>query len=319
MTPEQDNQPVDPGAGTEPPLVTVGIPVYNGERYVREAVQSVIEQDYRQLEILISDNGSTDGTVAILEELAATDQRIRLLLNPENAGAARNFNLVLDEGRGDYTVWVASDDRIEPEYISQAVKILETRPDAIGVYSNAVRIDENGTIVGDYSDSVARARLDHPDAAVRVRDSILGFPAVVVFGVMRRDAMMKTGKHGDYIGGDRVLVMELALLGRLVRIEEALFARRVHPDAYSSISNKSAKAKWFGGSDARPGRADYIRIKKHLAAVQALSPDQRTRRHGYLTSLVLLPLMLLKHHLVNWFVKALGLLGKEIDRTKYQG
>lgn len=318
MTPSAPTPDAEPIPTTEP-LVTVGIPVYNGERYVREAISSVCNQTYRNLEILVADNASTDSTVAILHELAAKDDRIRLILNPENLGAASNFNLVLDQGKGEHTVWVASDDLIEPAYISRAVEILNRRPEVVGVYSNARRIDENGTTVGNYSESVARARLDDPDAAVRVGDSILGFPAVVVFGVMRRSTMMATGKHGDYIGGDRVLVMELALLGQLARIDDELFARRVHAEAYSSLVNTAAKATWFGGADARSGLADYVRVKHHVEAVRKLAPDARSRRRGYFTSLVSLPIMLLKHHAVAAYVRVLRLFGKELDLTRFDG
>ncbi len=300
------------------PLVSIGIPVYNGEKYAAEAIRSAQAQDYPNLEIIISDNASTDSTPVIIKTLADEDPRIRVIWQETNVGAAANFNAVLDESKGEYTMWLAADDLIEPSYIRRSVEILSTRPEVIGVYSNARRIDDSGDQVGDYETSMSALRLDHPDAAVRARDAIKGFPAVAVFGVMRRDAMMATGKHGDYIGGDRVLVMELALLGQLVRIDEELFARRIHPDAYSSLVEKGARARWFGGADANPGNADIVRIRKHLDGLRSLAPDSRVRRQGSIAVLTWLPWTLAKSHSFNAVQRVLMLVGKEIDRTKFE-
>lgn len=297
--------------------MTIGIPVYNGEDYIEATLDSALAQTHRNIEILISDNASTDRTPEILREYAERDDRIRLMLNDVNVGAAPNYNLVLNGAKADYFAWLSADDLLEPTYVERAVEILNARPEVVCVYSHSGRIDQHGERVGDYHDTMAKLRLDHSNPGVRFSDAVLGFPAIVLFGVMRRSTMLDTPGHGAYIGGDRVFVSEMALKGLIVRVSEELFQRRVHPDAYSSILDKSAKAKWFAGEDAEAGAADVERIKQHLAALKRSSPDSKTRLRGMFTMLVRFPVVLAKTHGFNLLQRGLRLTGREIDRGRF--
>src|SRR5262245_57216615 len=95
---------------TEVPRVSIGLPVYNGAKYLAEAIDSLLEQTFSDFELIISDNGSTDATPAICEEYAAKDGRIRFLRQEINRGLAWNWNCVLEESRGAYFKWAACDD-----------------------------------------------------------------------------------------------------------------------------------------------------------------------------------------------------------------
>ena len=110
------------------PKVSIGMPVYNGEKYIRKALDSLLEQTFTDFEILISDNGSVDGTEAICREYVAKDSRIRYVRQAENRGATANFQLVLDEARGEYFMWAAHDDMRSRSYVSMLLSAMQNDP-----------------------------------------------------------------------------------------------------------------------------------------------------------------------------------------------
>jgi glycosyltransferase involved in cell wall biosynthesis len=97
-------------SGHDAPKVSIGMPVYNGAPFIREALESLINQTYTNFELIISDNASTDQTGIICQEYAGRDSRIRYVLQNENLGAISNFQFVLDEAAGKYFMWAAADD-----------------------------------------------------------------------------------------------------------------------------------------------------------------------------------------------------------------
>ena len=109
----------------EQPLVSIGLPVFNGEPYLTQAIQSILNQTYRNFELIIYDNDSSDRTAEICREFAARDARIRYFRNATNLGAARNFNLTVERASGEYFKWVAADDWIAPEFLAMSVKALQ--------------------------------------------------------------------------------------------------------------------------------------------------------------------------------------------------
>ena len=108
----------------KPPKVSIGMPVYNGEPYIREALDSLLAQTFTDFELIISDNASTDNTESICREYAAKDPRIRYIRQAENRGALANFKFVLDQARGEYFMWAAHDDRWGSEFLNITVQIL---------------------------------------------------------------------------------------------------------------------------------------------------------------------------------------------------
>ncbi len=113
-------------AGAAQPLVTVAIPTFNRVDLVEQCVRSVVEQSYPNIEILVSDNASTDGT---LDRLAAIDdERLRVITSTTNVGAIQNFNKCIDQARGDYFVLAADDNFYRPDFVSKCVRLIETEP-----------------------------------------------------------------------------------------------------------------------------------------------------------------------------------------------
>jgi glycosyltransferase involved in cell wall biosynthesis len=132
------------------PRVSIGLPVYNGEKYLAQAIQSALGQTYTDFELIISDNASTDGTQAICEQFAARDQRIQYHRLSENKGAALNFNHVFSLAKGEYFCWLAHDDKLAPDFLQEFVQVLESHPDTVLTYSNVLIIDENDAPITEF-------------------------------------------------------------------------------------------------------------------------------------------------------------------------
>src|SRR5262245_14333738 len=126
------------------PLVSIGLPVYNGEQYLSEAIQSILDQTFHNLELIICDNASSDRTAEICRDFAERDGRIRYFRNETNLGAVRNFNLTVMRASGAYFKWAAADDRIAPEFIARSVSALEGDSTIVLCQSQVKIIDEWG-------------------------------------------------------------------------------------------------------------------------------------------------------------------------------
>ena len=119
------------------PTVSVIVPIYNQAPFIRETVESVLSQDYQAIELLLSDDGSTDGTSSILRGFEAQDARVKLVASERNTGIARAFNRALDEHTGTYIAWLGGDDVMLPGKLSRQVAVLEARDDVVGCCHDA--------------------------------------------------------------------------------------------------------------------------------------------------------------------------------------
>jgi glycosyltransferase involved in cell wall biosynthesis len=216
------------------PIVTVGLPLYNAERYLHGALNSLLAQDFRQFEIVISDNGSTDATRRICTEYAARDARIRLLLNDVNRGCTWNFNHVAQHARGRYFMWAAHDDLWRSDCLSLYVKALEGDPNAVLVYGREVPIGSQGTQVGKTNSNFAN---EGTTAIARVRWILEHWEAhSVVLGLFRTDALRRTRMFMPMISSEIILLVEMAVQGKTLEIPEDCFFHRV-PDPGTSYRN----------------------------------------------------------------------------------
>ena len=208
------------------PRVTVGLAVYNGQTFLAEALKSLVEQDYEDLEILVGDNASTDGTITICEEFAAHDPRIRILRSPQNRGVSWNHNRLLLEARGEYFKWAACDDRYKSTFVSSCVDVLDRHADVVLCYTNTVDIDADSKLIKSWP---ATNRASGDDPVERFRDVVVNerqcFP---IYGLTRTDVIRSTPLLGSYSGSDQPLLAELALSGRFVEVPEPLFEHREH-------------------------------------------------------------------------------------------
>ena len=213
---------------TVPPRVSVGVPVYNGEKYLLHALTRLLQQDFEDFEIVISDNASTDATRDICLEFARKDARIRYSRNVANIGLAANHNRVFELSRGQLFKWAAYDDDFPPGMLLRFVKGFDDAgPSVSVVYSHCEYIDEFGgpewvdSDGVDSSDPRPHRRLAHLLAKIHMYNC--------PYGLIRSEMLRKTHLYGLYPKSDHVLFAELSMLGVFIEIPEPLLRIRRHP------------------------------------------------------------------------------------------
>jgi glycosyltransferase involved in cell wall biosynthesis len=248
--------------------VSLGLPVYNGERFVKHAIQSVLDQTFTDFELIISDNASTDNTPDICEEFARKDSRVRYFRQEINIGAKANFNRVFEYSRGEYFKWVAADDVCGPRYLELTVGRLDADPTAVLAHTISRTINGKGEIVTT-EEMDARVIFDeglpvrvHPEDRprhldvssphYRFREILIGTHwCFEIFALIRREAMLMTYPKLDYYGSDKVMLAQLSLLGRFHEVQELQFFRRAHHGNSTNMTvadrenwSRSPKAEW---------------------------------------------------------------------------
>jgi glycosyltransferase involved in cell wall biosynthesis len=218
------------------------MPVYNGERFVRQALDSLVAQSFTDLEIVISDNASIDGTAAICAEYARRDARIRYVRNARNIGLAKNFQRVVALSTGHYFKLANADDLCSPDLVAQCVDVLDRHPDVVLCYGKTTLIDAEGRTLRPYED---RLGLHSTSVTERFRQVLDRVGLVnVLQGVIRIEALRRTALIESYLGADMVLVVELALHGQFHELPERLFRRRIHDEAFSTRTHEDQQALW---------------------------------------------------------------------------
>jgi glycosyltransferase involved in cell wall biosynthesis len=236
--------------------VSIGLPVFNGAVFLAVAIDSLLNQTYQNIELIISDNASTDATPEICKKYAAADRRVRYSRLTENIGGIPNHNRVFMLASGEYFMWASHDDIWQPTYIEKCIVCLEKDPRAVMACSKVGIVDEAGQIqrllelphVGDSPHTVQRFQC---------------FTALYSFleptyGVIRTDILKRTVLHALHPGSDRILLAELALYGRCLRTPEYLHLRRDHGQrsirAIPSIRDRYA---WVKPENARKRSFPY--------------------------------------------------------------
>lgn len=224
------------------PLVTIGLPVYNGANFIEECIGSIFTQTLTDFELIISDNGSDDATQAICEAYAKKEPRIRYFRAECNQGAAWNYNKVFTLARGKYFKWAAHDDVIKPLYIERCTEVLEKEPGVVLCYAKSALIDEQGKFLKNVDDNFERLQ-DRASERVHGFDPGLCHP---IFGVIRRSALERTDLIGGYPDSDRILLWQLLLIGKFAEVPEVLFLRRTHPrSSVRANLDYRSRMKWF--------------------------------------------------------------------------
>ena len=272
------------------PQVSIGLPVFNGENYLREALDSIISQTFQDFEVIISDNASIDKTSEICLEYSKCDKRIKYYRNKRNIGASNNFNQVFKLSSGKYFKWMAHDDVIAPNYLRECVDTLDNDSSIILCHPKIKIIDENGIILGEYYfgpifDSTKRHERFGYFITERFERTIF------IFGLMRANILSQTSLFGNYIGADRKLLAEISLIGRMFVINKFLFFRRTHPKSFSESPNLSKKEAltWW----STECRVNFPHIKiflEYLRSIQRI-PMKRYERN------------LCYAQIVKWFLK----------------
>ena len=209
------------------PTISIGLPVRNGERYVERAIASVLGQDYEDFELIISDNSSTDRTAEICRDHAARDRRVRYLRTAANIGAVPNFNRVFALARGRFFKWQCHDDECYPWMLSRCLDVLERAPASVVLtYPLCELIDERGRF---HSSQIEDVKTSAARPHQRLRRFLLkATSAQALCGLIRTEALRRTGLRGSYVLDDCGLLAELAMLGELREVPEVLLRIRVH-------------------------------------------------------------------------------------------
>lgn len=225
------------------PQVSIGMPVYNGERFIREAIDSLLAQTFTDFELIISDNASTDQTGTICQEYAKKDSRIRYVRQANNMGASANFKFVLDEAVGEYFMWAAADDLQKNTFIDSLHTTLIHDPTIILAMSDVENIQEDGTIIT-YStlDDIRLKNVEKNWNSVRRRffrnpTSNIFF---CIYGLYRAEYVRKISLNYQglikYASGSEIpFLAQLSLLGKITSISEPLKIYRRHK---SSVFHK---------------------------------------------------------------------------------
>ncbi len=219
------------------PLVSIGLPVYNGGKHLTATLMQLLSQDYRHLELIISDNASTDDTEAICREIGSRDSRVRYYRQLTNTGIGRNWDFVCQQATGEYFMWAAHDDQWSPNAVSALAQALAEEPEAVLAFPNNCFINDRGESVIDCSQL---PDLAGPLPLLQRVEHVLWFEegsqkGNLVHGMMRRETIQRVGvptldgaNFPDW-GGDQLVVLAMALEGYFVHVPEAQFNKQYFP------------------------------------------------------------------------------------------
>jgi len=267
------------------PRVSLGMPVYNGEAFLEQALRSLLAQTFEDFELIISDNASTDRTRSICLDYAARDQRIRFHRNEVNLGFCRNQNHVIEVSTGEYFLLTHHDDIRAPQYLERTVAIMDADPSIVVCYTKTRDIDEHGNLLPRVDPPL---RFDSPDWRERFRDTIrMDHICEPDFGLTRTDKLRTTRLHGDYADSDRVLLAELALHGRFHCIPEVLFYRRAHAAQSTEIApDRQSRTVWYNPDNS--GRLifpHFRQFKEYISAIHRAPVARQQRAWCYVEML----------------------------------
>lgn len=216
---------------TGAPEVSVGLAVRNARDVVERCIETVLTQEFTDLELVVSDNASDDGTRELISAYARSDRRVKLNLNEVNVGILANVNRVLELSSGTFFRWISSDDWLAPRCLSDCVAELRARRDAIGVTTSfTFHTADGSTVYEDYQGEFPTS----PDPARRFERMLWFFHAGdakydPLYGVYRRDALLQARRQGGSENADWLLAAELALAGPILHRHVPL-ANRTRPD-----------------------------------------------------------------------------------------
>jgi glycosyltransferase involved in cell wall biosynthesis len=243
------------------PRITVGIPVYNGEKYLRVALDALLKQTLKDFEIIICDNASTDSTQAICQEYAARDKRIRYYRNAQNIGALGNFRRVFALSSAQYFQWNSADDYFAPTYLEKCKAVLDSDPSVVLCCAKVSVIGETGNIIEESKDF---QELTQASPSARFEQKFRqDHRNNTAYGLMRSEVLRTIRLLRDYTGSDNVLTANLSLYGRFHELPEYLFFRRTHPGAFTYAASLD-RIRQFYSPDSRTGSRFALVVCRHL-------------------------------------------------------
>jgi glycosyltransferase involved in cell wall biosynthesis len=207
------------------PRLSVGLPVYNGEKFLAQSIEALLGQTYEDFELIISDNASTDGTASICDSYAKRDARIRYYRQEHNIGCAPNHNFVIEKARGELFKTASHDDLYARNLLELCVAALDEHPRVVLAHSWSAVIDESGAVTTllDYPVNTGADR-----APERLRSMLFDGWGDDEGGVVRTEVLRRTPLHDSYHFSDRTFTIEIALHGPFYMVPDWLYFRRHH-------------------------------------------------------------------------------------------
>ncbi len=255
--------------------VAIGVPVYNGARFLGSTVESLLAQTFDDFELLISDNASTDATEDVARDLAARDPRVRYHRHPTNRGLAANYNFLFEQASSAYFKWGTADDVCAPTFLERCVAALDADPGVVLAAPRAAFIDAEGRPLAVRDPGFP---LDAGSASARLRYVFdAGSWVNAILGVIRADALARTPLMPRYAGGDYVLLGELAARGRFVEIPEALLQRRVHAEASSQLVDDPERILRLVTGRGGVSLPRWFRLRDHARTVLGSALPRREK------------------------------------------
>lgn len=248
------------------PLVTVGMPVYNAERFLARALDSLLGQTLTDFELIISDNASGDGTAAISERYARQDPRVRYVRQPRNIGAARNWNVLVPQARGTFFKWASGNDTCAPTMLEQCVRALEADPGVVLCYGRTRLVDEHDRSIEVYAADLGFEEERAAERFERVCSEMALNNAQC--GVMRLDVLRRTALDRPFAAGDIALMAELALYGKFRLLPDVLLSRRQSAGAFSALLSPLERRRFHDPTAKAP--AKLIRVRHHADHLRSI-------------------------------------------------
>jgi glycosyltransferase involved in cell wall biosynthesis len=222
----------------KPPKISIGLPVFNGEQFLEESINSILAQTFKDFELIISDNASTDRTNEICMDYQSSDTRIRYHRNETNIGGGNNANLTFRMSSGKYFRWAAHDDICAPKFLEKCAEVLDNDPSVVLCHTIIEVIDEHHTLL--HVINREKGGYDKPHQRFRALAS-LDYDCEETSGLIRSDILKRTQLLRNYTDSDRTLLAEISLYGKYYQVLEPLFYKRIHPNMSTLVF-----PDWYG-------------------------------------------------------------------------
>ena len=233
------------------PRLSIGLPVYNGENFLAESIESLLGQTCTDFELIISDNASTDGTEDICRKYAEQDSRILYYRQPQNRGSAPNHNFVIEQARGELFKHASHDDLYARDLVRLCVTALDEHPHVVLAHSWSAVIDGSGAVTKLVEYPVDTAAPRAPD---RFRSMLFDGWGDDEGGVVRTDVLRRTPLHASYHFADRTYTAEIALHGPFYMVPDWLYFRREHAGQWGKQASVRRRC-----ASSDPRRASRLR------------------------------------------------------------
>jgi glycosyltransferase involved in cell wall biosynthesis len=242
------------------PLVSIGVPVFNAERFLPRALDSLVSQTLTDFELIISDNASTDRTPEICEEYLRRDPRIRYIRQPVNIGAPRNWNAVVHEACGVFFKWASGTDYCAAEMLEKCIEVMQADPGIALCYGKTQLVDEHEQPIELYEHDRSFNQSDPSERFAQVLSRL--WMNNMQSGVFRLDTLRRTRLDRLYPTGDLVLMAELALYGRFHMIDEVLLFRRHTQNTFTAMLTPLERQQVYEPEATAPVR--FIAARRYL-------------------------------------------------------